>query len=422
MSAYWAVIELFLRAQLSKAELDGEVKRLVGEDSIHAHNDFFFALLQNAMSDELPTAAKGKREAREGEGAGSASKVEKGEKVKREGGEAAGKEAQKAEGKEGKKEKGKRDKSGTPLPLTPTAASTAPPSAAASIKSEDKKEGKKRKDGSAKGEKEGKRDKRKERAEEEEAMDWSEQVWPLPPPPQRWSDVSQASVHREMKHIVTASDYFAALRRERERRGGGRETDGEETGKEGGEWLWAIEESKVGYLRVRSADEEEDDSKASVGHAVALIRSRTRSKRRDVDERKEESEDGVDGARVDDGDSDQKDDPPPAWLNPASSAAYRTSALSLPAMPSLRARCLLTAKHGGLKTVSESALSLIHQAMSQYVRMLLTEMIADQAQPPTQPSSATAAQQSVNTESRSVGECDGGGYYCILIRLSATSR
>ena len=396
VAAYWSVIELFLRAQLSKSELDAEVKRLVGEEHIAAHNDFFFALLQNAMSDELPSAAKAKREGREADGtAGSAGKADKGEKaVKREGAEVTSKEGQRGEGKEGKKDKekgkeAKKDKSGLPLPVTPTAASAASLTAAA-VKSEDKKEGKKRL-------KEGRRDKRKERHEEEEAMDWTEQAWPLPSPPQRWSDVSQASVHREMKHVVTASDYFATLRRERERRGVGREGDGEEGGKEGGEWLWAIEESKIGYLRVRSAEDDGDDSRASVNHAVALIRSRARSKRNETEERKEDNV-GSKGER--EGSDVEEKDRPPAWLNPASSAAYRTSPLSLPAMPALRARCLLTAKHGGLKTISEGALGLIHQAMCQYVRMLLAEMIADKARSTVQPSPPSSAPKSENADSR----------------------
>ena len=409
VAAYWSVIELFLRAQLSKAELDVDVRKLVGESSIHIHNDFFFALLQNAMSDELPnaaTAAAATKTKREGDSSsgGSANKAEKGDKVKREGAEVVGKEGQKVEGKEGGKEgkkdkdrlkDGKRDKSTTPLPLTPTAASAAS-SSAVSVKAEDKREGKKRKDGTVKAEKEGgKRDKRKDRHDEDETVDWTEQVWPSPPPPQRWSEVSQASVHREMKHITSASDYFAALRRERERRGVVRDGDSEEGGKEGSEWLWAIEESKVGYLRVRSAEEQADTSRASVQHAVSLIRSRARSKKSSVgdgDERMAgKDEERADGGSMDGASIGGDDRPAPAWLNPASSAAYRTSPLSLPALSAMRARCLLIAKHGGLKSISESALSLIHHAMCQYVRTLLAEMVADRAVPIDLPSAATVA-------------------------------
>ena len=400
VASYWSVIELFLRAQLSKAELDTEVKRLIGDDSLAVHNDFFFALLQNAMSEELPSAAKAKRDGREADGGGSTNKGDKAEKVKREGVEVTGKDGQKVDGKEGKKDKkeGKRDKSGVPLPLTPTAASAASPSAV-SIKLEDKREGKRRKDGTLKAEKDGRRDKRRERHEEEEAMDWTEQAWPSPSPPQRWGDISQASVHREMKHILTASEYFATLRRERERRGVGREVDKEEGGREGGEWLWAIDESKVGYLRVKRAENEDDASRASVNHAVALIRRRARSRRRETEESKEDDKSELKDERADGGDA-ERNVRPPAWLNPASSTAYRTSPLSLPSMPSLRARCLLAAKHGGLKTVSESALSLIHQAMTQYVRMLLSEMIADRTLPRTHPASAPTRQQGETGEGR----------------------
>ena len=51
---YWNLVEKYLLVKLSKSELDAFVIEKLGRRNLHVHNDFFLAVLQNAMADELP--------------------------------------------------------------------------------------------------------------------------------------------------------------------------------------------------------------------------------------------------------------------------------------------------------------------------------------------------------------------------------
>ena len=370
-SSYWSTIDSFLRAQLSKGELDTEVTRLLGVDGVYAHNDFFFALLQNAMSDDLPRVGGVdgvKKEAGESAsgaatptvkgGKGEGDKVKKEETVKerevREKKEKAAAQAQLKELKKGQKDGKAKGKDGKDI--------KAEAQGKAGL---DSKGAKGKKDGvTVKGEKEvkkeGKKGKEKRKGgrlsdDEEDAIDWTEPHWPQPTAPSRYSALPLATLHREMKHVTTASDYFALMKQIGRARGAGPATKADE--KE--DWMYAVgEDGERGYLRVPYDDE--DEPAASVQGVLQLLRRRQR--KTPLQSGAEERAEAEEVAAM-------------AWLDPGSSLAYMQTPPSLPSVSALRGRCLLIARHGGLKTVTESAMQLIHAAMEQHVRALVTEMI-----------------------------------------------
>ena len=260
--------------------------------------------------------------------------------VKAEGGDAAKAPKDKAESKKGKK----------------GAAGSGGDAAQGLVKAE--KEGVKKEGGGKK------KDKRKggrlSDDDADDAIDWTEQYWPTAPPPSRYTGLPQATLHREMRHVVTTADYFAVMRAVgRARAIGMGERMEERMEEKNEEWMWAVKEGERGYIRVPHDDD--DESSASVPAVLQLIRKRERGlPLRSADEQKEEE---VEEATT-------------SWLDPANSLAYLTSSSALPSVSALRGRCQLLVRHGGLKGVTEPALHMIQAAMEQYVQRIVCEMVA----------------------------------------------